>query len=420
MFSRTTTLPTAHAGASADLRALRRFLARHLTDDVLPFWLRHALDPEGGINTCIRDDGTVVSRDKWLWSQWRAVWVFSKLHRGFRPASPDWLEAARRIAGFALRHGWDDRAQGCRLLVGGDGEPLRGCESLYVDGFAIYGLTEYALASGLDEPLAWARRIADRAMERLREPHDRIPHFPYPIPAGARVHGLPMMFSLVLWELGRACGERRYLEAATGLQGEIFASFHRPEFDLIVERVAADGSLYAGAPGRAVVPGHVVEDLWFQIHIFRDRGESARIREACRLILRHLEIGWDSDPRFGGGILLAVDAQGGGDVAWNFHDSKLWWPHTEALYALLLAYEHTGDPACLGWYDRVHDYAFRHFPIPAWGEWRQRLKRDGTELAETVALPVKDPFHLPRALYYCVETLDRLAGAARPADPPDA
>jgi len=30
-------------------------------------------------------------------------------------------------------------------------------------------------------------------------------------------------------------------------------------------------------------------------------------------------------------------------------------------------------------------------------------------IRDTVALPVKDPFHLPRALIYCVDALERLA-----------
>jgi len=43
------------------------------------------------------------------------------------------------------------------------------------------------------------------------------------------------------------------------------------------------------------------------------------------------------------------------------------------------------------------------------GEWTQRLDRQGRPFSETVALPVKDPFHLPRALIYCVNALQRLA-----------
>jgi N-acylglucosamine 2-epimerase len=145
--------------------------------------------------------------------------------------------------------------------------------------------------------------------------------------------------------------------------------------------------------------------MWFQMHIARDRGDSGRTDKAVELIRRHVELGWDE--QFGG-LLLAVDADGRDDVGWEFADTKLWWPHTEAMYALLLAYEHTGADWCLQWYRRVHEYSFSHYPVAEHGEWRQKLQRDGTPLTQTVALPVKDPFHLPRALIYCVDVLDRL------------
>ena len=47
-----------------------------------------------------------------------------------------------------------------------------------------------------------------------------------------------------------------------------------------------------------------------------------------------------------------------------------------------------------------------------YGEWTQKLDRQGQKFSETVALPVKDPFHLPRALIYCIAVLERLAGEA--------
>lgn len=379
----------------------------------MPFWLRHAIDESGGLNTCIHDDGTPISRDKWLWSQWRAVWVFSRLYNQVEKR-PEWLEIAQRIYRFAARHGWDESARGWRLLLDGDGRELRGCESIYVDGFAIYGLTELARATGDEEVVALARKTAEHVLRRLDEPHDRIPHFPYKIPPGARVHGLPMMFSLVFWELGQFLHHDPYREAANAMSDEIFGAFHQTDIDLIVERISARGGPFPSPLGTAVVPGHVLEDMWFQIHIARDQSRTDRIREAVRLIRRHVEIGWDS--RYGG-FLLAVDARGGSEVGWDFSDAKLWWPQTEALYAFLLAYEHSGEAWCLDWYRRTHTYSFATFPDTRHGEWKQKLTREGKPLTETVALPVKDPFHLPRALLLCIEVLDRLSGGG-PASPP--
>jgi N-acylglucosamine 2-epimerase len=395
-------------GTSASARSLREFLSHQLFDDVLPFWARHAMEAGGGINTCIRDDGTIISRDKWLWSQWRAVWVYAYLYNTVQHR-PEWLKLATDICTFVSRNGWDDSADGVggwRLLLDGDGNVLRGAESIYVDGFAIYGLTQLARATGDDEILRLARHTADSVLSRLARPHDQLPHWPYEVPPGARVHGMPMLFSLVLWELGQLLNEDKYRDVASEMSGEIFAKFHRQDRNVVVERINVNGSEYSAPLGTAVVPGHVIEDMWFQIHIARDRGDRATIDSAVQLIRRHLELGWDD--RFGG-LLLAIDVDGREDIGWKFPDTKLWWPQVEAMYACLLAYEWSRESWCLEWYDRMHQYSFAHFPVPTHGEWTQRLKRDGTPMDEVIALPVKDPFHLPRALMLMIETLDRLS-----------
>ena len=393
-----------NSAPSANLKALRDFLYRHLTESVVPFWLRHAIDEAGGINTCIGDDGAIISRDKWLWSQWRAVWVFSKLYNQI-DRSPEWLKTAQHIYRFASRCGWDDQVGGWRLRLSHDGKVLDGCDSIYVDGFAIYGATEFAKATGAAEPAALARKTADSVLRRLEAPHDRIPHRPYPVPSGARVHGLPMIFSLVLWELGQLLDEPRYRDAAAAMSDDIFTNFYRPNRDVLLERIASDNREYPPPEGTTIVPGHVIEDMWFQIHIARDMRDDQRVAQACRLVRRHAELGWDE---LYGGLFHAIDAEGREEVAWPFADCKIWWPHTEGLYAWLLAYECTGEPWCLEWYDKFHEYSFRHFPVAENGEWTQKLDRRGNPITETVALPVKDPFHLPRALIYCVEVLDRL------------
>ncbi|MEW5720614.1 MAG: AGE family epimerase/isomerase, partial [Chloroflexota bacterium] len=51
-----------------------------LLDRTIPFWTKHGIDwhaERGGICTCIADDGRVLSDDKYMWSQLRAIWTFS-------------------------------------------------------------------------------------------------------------------------------------------------------------------------------------------------------------------------------------------------------------------------------------------------------------------------------------------------------
>ena len=377
-------------------------LQRHLLEEIIPFWERVGPDPEGGFCTCLSDNGTLINRDKIIWGQWRAAWVFARLYNSFGQ-EPRWLALAENIAEFVLKYGWDESAPGWRLRLAQDGRVLDGCDSIYSDGFAMYALGELYKATGNPLYETWARRTADAVIERLKQPHDTIPHAPYPVPRGARVHGIPMLLSLKFQELGDLLDESRYRETARSLQDEIFNCFYRPEWDLIVERISADGSLFPSAEGRAVVPGHVIEDMWFQIHVARSLGRPERIAQAVEMIRRHLEFGWDE--KCGGGLLLARDAEGKTPVAWGFADFKLWWPQTEASYACLLAWQETGAEWALEWYRKIWNYCMENYYMPEIGEWRQKLTRDHQPFDAPVTFPVKDPFHLPRSLMLQIELL---------------
>ncbi|MEO6874670.1 MAG: AGE family epimerase/isomerase [Opitutaceae bacterium] len=391
---------------------MAQWLRAHLFGHVMPFWEKHGVDELGGFNTCVDDTGRILSTDKWLWSQWRAVWVFSRIHNRIDP-DPRWLRSAKEIAAFCVKNGWDDRAEGWVLTVARNGTVLRGCESIYTDAFAVYGLVELYQATRDPETLQLACQTADAALRKLAGPHDAIPHFPYPIPAGAKPHGIPMMWSLVLAELGHVVESERYLAAAASLAAEIFRDFYRRDRDLIFEFVHADGSRFPGPQGNAIVPGHVVEDMWFQIHVAELTGSTSPGRdEMLRLTLRHLDAGWDA--AHGGGLLLAIDADGRTPVGWNFADTKLWWPQTEALYVTLLGAIQTGRPVFLDWYEKLWRLCLDHYVDWENGEWRQKLDRSLVPLQNVVALPVKDPFHLPRSLILQIELLEA-AGSSRRA-----
>ncbi len=383
---------------------LLHFYRETLLKDVVPFWMRHAIDPNGGINTCIQDDGTLVSRDRWNWSQWRAVWVFSKLYNRIEKRR-DWLDIAHGIYRFVTDHGplpdghWP-------LLLDGEGNLKKGYESLYVDGFTIYGLSEYFRATGDRQALQLALDTFE-AVERALASTEPPPAFPYPIPAGRMPHGISMLFSLAYYELAATSGDERILRAALHHHRAVMETFLRKDRNVVLEWLTCDGTEVPPPEGTAVVPGHAIESMWFQILIAQSLDDQPVIDRALATIHHHLEIGWD--PEYGG-LFLGVDADGRPEVGWRFADTKIWWPHTEALYATLLAYELCGEEWCLDWYRRIHDYSFTHFPVKDHGEWTQKLDRRGNKITDLVGLPVKDPFHLPRALIYCIDVLERLAG----------
>jgi len=383
------------------LSRLLDFYRETLLDDVLPFWERRAFDANGGINNCIADDGTILSRDRWNWSQWRAVWVWSKLHNTFGQRS--WLDRAWGIYDFVTAHGPLEDGH-WPLLLTGDGDVLRGYESLYVDGFAIYGLAELLRATGDHRVREHAMRTW-RAVRAALDAPEPPPAFPYAIPPGRLAHGMSMIFSLALYELAQATGDAEVRRAALEHHRRVLEVFLRRDRNLVLEFVGRDGCELPPPEGTAVVPGHAIESMWFQMHIARARGDQATLMRGAQVIRRHLELGWDQEY---GGLLLAVDAQRRPKVGWAHADTKLWWPHTEALYATLLAYEITREPWCLEWHERVRQFCYTHYPVAEHGEWRQKLDRQARPITQTLVLPVKDPFHLPRALILSIELLQRL------------
>ena len=389
---------------SVDLLAIYR---AELLERVVPFWLEHAIDWEnGGILTCISDEGRVLSQDKYMWSQLRAIWTFSALYNKIEPRQ-EWLDVARHIYEFVRRCGRDERGQWV-FSVNKDGEILEGATSIYADGFAIYGLTELARATGDQEVVDLALETYGNVRGRLARPGSYLTA-PYTVPEDGKAHAISMIFSLVFDELGHYLGDQAMIEAGLFHAREVMDVYLRPDRKLLFEYMRLDNTLIDTPQGRSVVPGHAIESMWFMIHIFQRAADEARVRQAVEAIKWHVEFGWDDEY---GGILHARDASGGVPW-WRFADAKLWWPQTETLYATLLAYEVSRQVWCLEWFERMHNYAFDHYPVPGYGEWTQKLDRQGNKLSDTVALPVKDPFHLPRALINCIQVLERLAQEAQ-------
>ncbi len=383
-----------------DLLAIYR---SELLERTVPFWLKHAIDRQnGGILTCISDEGQVLSEDKYMWSQLRAIWTFSALYNKIEQKQA-WLDVAEHIFNFVKSCGRDDQGQWV-FCVDKDGSITQGSTSIYADGFAIYGLTELAKATGSREAIDLALETYENVQRRLNQPGSYKTE-PYPLPKGVKAHGISMIFSLVFNELGHFLNNQEIIEAGLYHAGEVLDVYLQPEQKKLYEFRHLNNSAIDSPRGRAIVPGHAIESMWFMIHIYRHTGNEARVRQAVEAIKWHIELGWDEAY---GGILLGLDAKGG-QPWWKFADSKIWWPHTEALYALLLAYEISGEQWCLDWYERVHNYTFSHYPVAKYGEWTQKLDRQGQKFTDTVALPVKDPFHLPRSLIYCIQVLERLA-----------
>lgn len=389
--------------ATLNFSALLHQYRSELLDRTVPFWLKYGIDRRnGGICTCISDDGQVLSTDKYVWSQLRAVWTFSALYNKIERRQ-EFLDAATHIFNFIIRYGRNEKGEWLFCLNKDGASLFDGATTIYADGFAIYAFTEFAKSTDNREAIALARETYANVQPRLARPGSYQTH-PLPIPSGAKAHGISMIFSLVFDEFGRFINDEAIIAAGLDHANQVMDVFLRRDQKRLYEFANLDNTLMTAPPGRVTNPGHAIESMWFMLHIFQRANDPVRIHQAIDAIQWHIELGWDDEF---GGIVLARDAAGS---FWEKNaDAKIWWVHTEALYALLLAYSISRESWCLDWFQRVHDYSFTHFPVPQYGEWIQNLDRRGNKLAGTIALPVKDPFHLARALMNCIGVLEQLA-----------
>lgn len=382
-----------------------------LAEGIIPFWMNRGADYEhGGVLSVMQEDGTPISGDKYTWSQARFVWTLSALYNRFE-RRPEFLDLARKTIDFLLRYARDEEGRVVYRTTR-EGRPLEGAISIYADCFLVYGISEYCRACPDRALLGTAVEIFQRVRRRVEEP-DFHEVAPYTLPPGRRVHAVPMILTEVANELALTTGDAEIAAAADDSARRVMNHFVRPRRKLLLEFLSRDYKELPPNEGTLVIPGHAIESMWFMMHWARRRGDRETIRQAAEVLRWHLEAGWDAEY---GGILLGIDAEGHPPMLPNA-EKKIWWPHTEALYGLLLAHELTGARWCEEWYDRVHEWSFGHFPMAECGEWRQRLDRQGNPITELIALPVKDPFHLPRAAILILQLLDKYReGSPRPAD----
>jgi N-acylglucosamine 2-epimerase len=401
---------TPHQGTfdSNRLVALQQRYRHLLMEDVVPFWFLHGIDWQyGGVLSCLRDNGSLASGDKFTWSQARSVWTFSALYNRIEKR-PEFLRAAENSIQFLLDHGRDPQGRWV-YRMDRQGTVIDGPISIYADCFVVYGLSEYYRAVADPQILSVAQETFARIQRRIEEP-GFTETAPYPLPIGWRNHGIPMILTEVTSELAQTTHDPALESLADEYARRVMEHFVRPDRKAVLEFLTSDYKELPPPAGTFVMPGHAIESMWFVMHLARRRGDEQTIRRAAEVMRWHLELGWDEEF---GGIFLSRDIENHPPYL-PHGEKKVWWPHVEALYGTLLAYELTGDPWCLEWYEKVDHWAWSHFPVAEFGEWHQRLTREGKPTDEIVALPVKDPFHLPRAIILILQLLQRVrpAGSA--------
>ncbi|NBC25682.1 MAG: N-acylglucosamine 2-epimerase [Bacteroidetes bacterium] len=387
------------------MQQYRQIYEEELFERVLPFWVQHSPDRDhGGYFNCLDRDGTVYDTRKHIWLQGRQVWLFSRLYNN-EEKRPEWLSLAKRGADFLDKHAVRDDHRAYFSLTR-TGDPLWMQRKIFSECFCVMAFAEYGRASGNDYFIDKAHTLFNQVWQ-WKDDLSLVGRPSFSGQPATRSLAIPMILLNLIevlagddWPSWRSridhCIENLLLHVDE-------------ERELVFEHVSPGGECINTIEGRLLNPGHAIEAGWFMLHWALRLGDESLQQKAVQMTRWSLERGWDYAH---GGIFYFLDSEGFSptELEWNM---KLWWPHTEALYACLLNYSVTGSERDLRDFEKVHNYTFSHFPDHKYGEWFGYLDRRGDVSQRFKGGPYKGCFHAPRSLFQCVQLLRRLEAQPR-------
>ena len=153
------------------IKELKAEMRLTLDQHILNYWLQQMVDREhGGFYGRADGYGRIhPEADKGAVLNARILWAFSAAYRVTR--NPDYLQAATRAKDYLIGKFIDQEYGGVYWSLTYQGLPLDTKKQTYAIGFAIYGLSEYARATGdataLERAIALYRDIESHAFDKV-------------------------------------------------------------------------------------------------------------------------------------------------------------------------------------------------------------------------------------------------------------
>ena len=367
-----------------------------LANNVIPFWEKNCVDNQfGGYFTMLDRDGSVYDTDKYMWMQWRIVYLFAAFSRT-RFAKDNYLDIAKNGFDFLTKYGKSSDGT-YYFALNRQGLPATAPYNIYSDCFAAMGAAALYQATGECKYYEEAKSAMNSYIARMDNPKGR-----WEKGMEGRAKRLSLGHFMMLANLAAVMKEMlntdEYEEAAAKAVDTVLEKFWNPELGILFENVNLDGSFdLDSCEGRFVNPGHGLESMWFVLQYAERKNRPDIVAKACEIIKGIFSYGIDKEY---GGLYYFLDALNKPHLELQW-DMKLWWPHCEALIACLYAYRLTKDEYFLHKYKEIDKYTWEHFKDKEYPEWYGYLNRQGEVTHSLKGGKWKTFFHLPRALWFC-------------------
>ena len=378
-----------------------------LLESVIPFWERNCVDKEfGGYFTCLDRDGSVYDTEKYMWMQWRIVYMFATLYTS-EYGKKEWLDIAGKGYDYLVRNGKSEDGS-YYFALNRSGKPSMAPYSIFSDCFAAMGAAAMFKATGERKYRVEANSAMMTYISRMSNPKGR---WEKSLPGKKK--RLSLASYMILANLGSVMkenlGTKDYDADTRRAVNTVMEKFWNEKYQLIFENINPDGSIdLDSCDGRMINPGHGLESMWFVLQYAEENNDKELISKACRAVSGQYKFGLD---RKFGGIYYFMDVLGKPNIELQW-DMKLWWPHNEAVIAALYAYRLNGKKKeFLEMFSSIDSWAWEHFRDKKHGEWYAYLNRSGQPTHYLKGGKWKTFFHLPRSLLVCLKQMKKIQEA---------
>jgi len=394
-------------------------LEKILTTNIVPFWYDKGLDRVNGGYTISFDIQGKLKEPvmKMIVTQARQVWLFSRLARaGYEPKK--YLEAAEHGYRFLREKMWDSTYGGFYWEVDVTGnQKLQPDKHLYGQSFALYALSEYAMASGKQEVLDFAVQFFNLLDEKS---HDKV-HGGYiepfnpdwtPSPAGQSSYmGAPTDLKLMNTHLHLLEAMTTFYRASNlPIARERLLELINIESNTVVrknlgactDKYDPNWAVRLDSGYDRVSYGHDIENIWLLMDACDAVGVSNYPFMDLYKTLFEYSLKYGYDERNGGFFYTGRFNTAADDR------SKSWWVQAEVIVSSLHMYEYTKDPKYLAVFENT--FRFIEAKMVDWesGEWYETISAQGQAQGSKGSI-WKAGYHNGRSMIECLEILKRWA-----------
>ena len=401
-------------------------------NNILRFWLDRMQDHENGeVLHKDAEKGAILNA--------RILWSFSAAYRVL--GNQEYLDAAKRAYEYFIEHFIDPEYGGVYWSVDYLGRPLDTKKQFYAIGFAIYGLSEYARATGDREALDYAISLYECIEQHAFDPEHngyieactrewgqmadmRLSDLDanYPKSQNTHLHIIEPYTNLYRcireMQAATTCNYVSVLgsvlpvdvvvptETLIRIEGSLRNLIHiftdyilNPEthhLDLFFEMDWTRGA------GQLESYGHDIECSWLMHEAALVLGDQQVLRKV-EPIVREVAKASEKGLRPDGSMIHEANLDTG-----HVDDDLHWWVQAENVVGWLNLYQHFGDEDALQKGLRCWDYVKTQIIDYEHGEWHWSRHPDGTlNTVDDKAGFWKCPYHNSRM---CLEVIERFGG----------